>query len=348
MSKKRKREDEQLDLVVAPPKTFPVELVEKILLSLPANKWRMRSLGISKSYKNRLSEPDFLRDFLFQNSDFYNDSQLVIQRQSNDRTLHSFHSGIFCLCNGNAGGDISTIALWNPNTAQTKVLPDSILTDSVKPYGLSLESIGFGFDPNSNDYKVLRCMSCIDDDEIGGEYEHFLELYSLRMNSWRLLDMDGYHCPYNIPYSVPSNDGRWFHWCCEDFELARFDMSSEDYDWYGFVSPVMMDPSPMISFSMVKGLLVVMFIKEDSLETWISVDYEKRMLQLSSVKLNQLDACPVNIWKDGRGFLQRSGDGKLVVIDLLSGNIIPTELQIEGDWTSFKLFPYTPSPVSLA
>ncbi|CAL1358677.1 unnamed protein product [Linum trigynum] len=287
--------------------------------------------GISKSYKNRLSEPDFLRDFLFQNSDFYNDSQLVIQRQNNDRTLHSFHSfrslrlidgkppeesldsilgegyeirwackGVFCLCNGNAG-DISTIALWNPNTAQTKVLPDSILTDSVKPYGLSLESIGFGFDPNSNDYKVLRCMSCIDDDEIGGEYEHFLELYSLRMNSWRLLDMDGYHCPYNIPYSVPSNDGRWFHWCCEDFELARFDMSSEDYDWYGFVSPVMMDPSPVISFSMVKGLLVVMFINEDSLETWISVDYEKRMLQLSSVKLNQLDACHCEYMEGWKG-----------------------------------------------
>jgi molecular chaperone HtpG len=86
------------------------------------------------------------------------------------------------------------LVLWNPTTREFKVVPLSPF-ESAPPlrtpfYGLH----GFGYDRVTDDYKVIQFVDSIPL-VIGADYIHhrsyetFWELYSLRSNSWRKLDL---------------------------------------------------------------------------------------------------------------------------------------------------------------
>ncbi|GLT72373.1 hypothetical protein SLA2020_443130 [Shorea laevis] len=95
----------------------------------------------------------------------------------------------------------------------------------------SLFSIfGFGFDPKTNDYKVIRIL---------GSYPHLeVVVYSLSTNSWRVIDSSP-NTSYliNLP-RYPSYLNGFHHWWAEDEDievgvnnddrcLLSFDMSNE-------------------------------------------------------------------------------------------------------------------------
>lgn len=48
--------------------------------------------------------------------------------------------------------------LWNPATKQSKLLPLPTIQENKNTH---ISSYGFGFDPMSNDYKVVRVVSCL-------------------------------------------------------------------------------------------------------------------------------------------------------------------------------------------
>jgi F-box interacting protein len=73
--------------------------------------------------------------------------------------------------------------LWNPTTRESKILPpppDPKLLD-VPLIFLSKDTLGFGFDPKTNDYKIVRIMNF-------RFRQCKVQVYHLRSNSWRLLD----------------------------------------------------------------------------------------------------------------------------------------------------------------
>jgi hypothetical protein len=93
-------------------------------------------------------------------------------------------NGIFCFAATLLKGtemepsdDYDQIVLWNPATRESKKLPQfhrpQDETDPVYDFGL-------GFDPKTNDYKVIRILTFSSQCEVA--------VYSLRSDSWRVID----------------------------------------------------------------------------------------------------------------------------------------------------------------
>ncbi|XP_062006545.1 putative F-box protein At1g70960 [Rosa rugosa] len=87
--------------------------------------------------------------------------------------------GIICLVHGE-------IVLWNPAIKQFKVLPKPLLTNGI------VNSIGFGYDPRSKDYKVFSFPTHDEDrtSERDFNYPPQVEVYSLSTDSWTEINAD--------------------------------------------------------------------------------------------------------------------------------------------------------------
>ncbi|CAN1855211.1 F-box protein CPR1 [Linum perenne] len=183
--------------------------------------------------------------------------------------------GIFCLTYTKSrnprGNFVHNTVLWNPTTSETKILPPGPFHPGHATH-ISLyvrnERIGFGFDPQTEDYKVVRVlefdesMSTYDEDQYDfdlAEFYHgplplvFAEVYSLRNNSWKTLDVDNNHI-YDIllngnqfsetvylhqQWHTSRNEKcYWFqyyrpHVCA----IVSFDMSTELFELVTFPEP---------------------------------------------------------------------------------------------------------------
>jgi F-box interacting protein len=132
-------------------------------------------------------------------------------------------NGILCLAgtlmmeNGGLIPDYE-IVLWNPATRESKMLrPMDVPTSTFEA------NFGFGYDPKTNDYKVVRILSFDSHCQV--------VVYSLSTNSWRVIVSTP-----NPPYSIvlpryPSYLNGVHHWLAEPGGklpfLLSFDMSNE-------------------------------------------------------------------------------------------------------------------------
>ncbi|KAK2431934.1 hypothetical protein QL285_030101 [Trifolium repens] len=158
-------------------------------------------------------------------------------------------NGIFCLAKEKRG-IVTTFqfALWNPTTAEVMVIPPSPI-ESVPPYR-NPEVIfhGFGYDNVRDDYKLIRHMTFFnltdEDEDVPLEdrsYDDLLEIYSLRSNSWRILDVNLPDCYHDQPLGVYM-DGVCHWWGITDYDngegcLVSFDLRNEVF----FTTPTPLD-----------------------------------------------------------------------------------------------------------
>lgn len=134
-------------------------------------------------------------------------------------------------------GDVN-YALWNLAMGETKVLP-TCLSRSQPNYRSNalFEIVGFGFDAESRDYKVVKMHKLMKDINSTRPSAHIVvEVYSLRTNSWKTVTTDlphstaitdlnennGVFC--NGMYSWTANVGTGFGL---RGEIVSFDMSEE-------------------------------------------------------------------------------------------------------------------------
>lgn len=87
-------------------------------------------------------------------------------------------NGILCITNDQNGYGYDTY-LWNPTIRKSVVVPYPNVT--YYSHGGFDQAMGFGFDANTNDYKVIRIVELVRD------YKHQLgvELYTLSTGIWR-------------------------------------------------------------------------------------------------------------------------------------------------------------------
>ncbi|KAI8531047.1 hypothetical protein RHMOL_Rhmol11G0107600 [Rhododendron molle] len=88
--------------------------------------------------------------------------------------LQGYVKGLFCF-------ELSEIFLWNPSIRRSISLPKPGITENT--HGLFSDYLGFGFDSQSNDYKVVRVVILC-----GGtrsEEVPLVEVYSLNSGSWK-------------------------------------------------------------------------------------------------------------------------------------------------------------------
>jgi len=93
------------------------------------------------------------------------------------------------------GFKIPKVVFWNLTTKEFKVLPSSPFEFTPPSYETVFISFhGFGYDPVSDDHKVIRhaahILNFTDSEGYLPPHDSLWEVYSLRSNSWRKLDVD--------------------------------------------------------------------------------------------------------------------------------------------------------------
>ncbi|GMJ08764.1 hypothetical protein like AT3G06240 [Hibiscus trionum] len=129
---------------------------------------------------------------------------------SHDLIVHGSLNGILCLGFGD------DICLWNPSTKEFKILPPSSVQRPPSLDFTSLGCVGFGYDSQTDDYKVLRFVTNFFSIDIYGEsrFSHATEqvdLYSLKGNSWKEISDPGVSAHYATLFDIYVNGFYYWH-----------------------------------------------------------------------------------------------------------------------------------------
>uniref|UniRef100_A0A6M2EQ14 F-box domain-containing protein n=1 Tax=Populus davidiana TaxID=266767 RepID=A0A6M2EQ14_9ROSI len=95
--------------------------------------------------------------------------------------------GVFCLLDRDFVYN-DRAALWNPSIRKTVSIPRPNVTFT--SHGSFVNSLGFGFDSISNDYKLVRVVYLQDCSFGFDEVPPLVEVYSMRRGCWRMITND--------------------------------------------------------------------------------------------------------------------------------------------------------------
>ncbi|XP_074354822.1 putative F-box protein At1g47790 [Apium graveolens] len=178
--------------------TLSDDLISEILVRVPV-KSLLRFQSVCKSWLSLIKHSAFVRSQLLYSSTTQTDQTLIISRYRNDEenkflllrvdsreievdlkypySRDEFTHVPLCTLVGSANGIVCIavdfinlkvgIYLWNPATRQSKAIPTF--------RDVHHESLGFGYDPIDDDYKVVRIVMP----------PSFSEVYSANTNVWR-------------------------------------------------------------------------------------------------------------------------------------------------------------------
>jgi len=143
-----------------------------------------------------------------------------------------YDSGFNILGSGSVHGTLClfcasrvNILLWNPCSKEFKLIPPSPFDSHPNCY-VFVDHHAFGYDFVNNDYKVMRHGIVVNGTNYG---PYIWEIYSVRNNSWRKLDVDMQNKPMDEDQLYI--DGL-SHWLCNgetnnETHLLSFDWSNE-------------------------------------------------------------------------------------------------------------------------
>ncbi|KAL4301833.1 hypothetical protein GQ457_10G000760 [Hibiscus cannabinus] len=237
--------------------------------------------------------------------------------------VHGPCNGILCLSNFD-----DKVALWNPSTREFKILPQSSIQcpPSASCISSGFGCSGFGYDSQSDDYKVVRFVTIYfegyDEHDPGQGYVEFdrnekVELYSLTSDSWKEISL-----PEVSAYGAPMFNNYvngFYYWLGRgyyDYEkyILSFDMVNEKFSTLPLPLP-MTSGSYYLDLLDFNGLLGALLPQgegtEKSFDLWV--------MNGSWTKQFTIDSVPgveraLGFWKNGELFLE-SSDHELVLFD---------------------------------
>nr|XP_023892823.1 F-box protein At3g07870-like [Quercus suber] len=211
---------------------LPDEILTHIFTFLPI-KFIIICTSVSKTWKSLIQNPTFISTHLHHSHNKSQNLLLLLNTSRNDREVYTLHkeddldfteytsfdspfhgphlqrphhynvvgtcNGLLCLSDGFLYF-ANELFLWNP--CVRKLLQFPIPRVTFDSCGLSHASFGFGFDPKTNDYKVVRIRFQIEKNEeavrnriltkLGsplnfGKPPPVVEVYSLSTGEWRML-----------------------------------------------------------------------------------------------------------------------------------------------------------------
>ncbi|XP_039038590.1 F-box/kelch-repeat protein At3g06240-like [Hibiscus syriacus] len=224
-------------------------------------------------------------------------------------------NGILCLAFGH------NVALWNPSTREFKILPQSTVH---RPPGLeytSFDRLGFGYDSQTDDFKVVifvsNCFSW-ENEEGMSIYSHSIdqvELYSLKNDSWKEISFPGVDAFASDLFNNYVNGSIYWQVFGIDHLFLSFDMVNEKFST---------SPLPEFGWSLEQyylelldfnGLLgVIFYLREGtdkSFDLWVMNGSWTKQFSVESVLGVER---PLGFWKNGELFLE-SSDQELVLFD---------------------------------
>ncbi|XP_050245791.1 F-box protein CPR1-like isoform X7 [Quercus robur] len=197
------------NLIIIPWESLPDEILTNIFVFLPI-KSIIICTSVSKAWKSLIKNPTFISTHLHHSLN-KNQNLLFIgpcsENQKDFCALHNEDDAYFtqharfdypynrkyCVvgtCNGllllsDVGNN--SFCLWNPCVGKLLKLPSPNVTYAT--HGKFHASIGFGFDPKTKDYKVIRVVTLLE--SLGLEKTRTqVEIYTLSTGQWRMLRTD--------------------------------------------------------------------------------------------------------------------------------------------------------------
>ncbi|KAI5441518.1 F-box only protein 8 [Lathyrus oleraceus] len=173
--------------------------------------------------------------FLYRGKSFENKVRLdwpppIQQHDLGFQFMGSVLDGTLCF---SQNWEIPNTVFWNINTNKFKTLPPSSLEFPPPFYHNAACAIhGFGYDHVTDDHKLIRhvahCLHVTDDEDLIPPYQANWEVYSLRSNSWKKVDIDMSNGYFNTDLRVHVNGV--CHWCDEPEDcLVSFDLTNDAF-----------------------------------------------------------------------------------------------------------------------
>ncbi|KAL7601314.1 hypothetical protein Lser_V15G25422 [Lactuca serriola] len=291
---------------------LPDELLSNIFICLFAKQLaQMRS--VSKSWNALLSHSSFIKSHLrrsihhndqilliFQHEEYFSDFKPFTAKPSRSPCLELNNfiklpvnpqpectnginvigsvNGLICSTYGD-----SVIHIWNPSLSSVLTLPPySTPSNGYNSFKIHFR---FGFDPKSNDYKVVKLTG------LNGPYENVVtwwlqvEIYSMRKGSWKLITE---RFPSHITtitngddVCVDGHDGR-LHWLGYDYisentdlkMIVAFDLGSETFCEIPLPDSILNDDRDIVLGVLAKKLCVMTHVGVDgTCDVWVMDKY---------------------------------------------------------------------------
>ncbi|XP_028753589.1 F-box protein CPR1-like [Neltuma alba] len=349
---------------------LPEEIVEEISMRLPV-KSLLRCKSVAKSWYAQITNPSFItRQFEWSDSITKNRRHQLIFRLHNASLkpcislisdlepidievpfpekdveyifVYGQCNGIFCLYGvygGDKAGEASLI-LWNPGTKEVKVLPAS----QNQPRDMVYIIYGFGIDPITNDYKVVRFGNLA----FEGREQPPVEVYNLSTGSWRTIDsvVPAFRLCY--PRCRAYLNG-FYHWLTEDNNdkaILFFDFGNEVFGKIQL--PPEIDQSYESNVAVVDEKLACAATYKMTncrYEIWVMNEYgvESSWSKKFVIGPNPEFGSFLGFWGDDEILVEN--EGHLVSYNIKNQKI--QRLEIHGVPKLFKVFDYLESLVSL-
>jgi molecular chaperone HtpG len=208
----------------------------------------------------------------------------------------------------------TVVVFWNPATEEVKVIPPSQLEFSCR-----IMDHGFGYDHVKDDYKIIQYVDVVEG------HDPFWEIYSLKNDSWRKMDID---MPSRVNFDNVSLNGIC-HWLGEandnyDIVVVSFHLGNE----VCFVTPLpsleeMDYDSDNVKLQVLNGSVVVIVNHIETKSFHISILGEIGVKE-SWVRLFDIGplSCimrPIIVWNKGNIIVRK--DDQLACFDLTTGVI---------------------------
>ncbi|KAL2465219.1 putative F-box/kelch-repeat protein [Abeliophyllum distichum] len=123
--------------------------------------------------------------------------------RGNISVMGSCH-GLFCI----HYKEDDEFLLWNPATRETKDIPNSSIP-LPSNVDIDLYQVGFGFDSNTGDYKVVKLMRKLNMDQ---NCDYHVEVYTLSTNSWRKIEATVPDFVISSPSMFPTYWNGTYYW----------------------------------------------------------------------------------------------------------------------------------------
>ncbi|CAN0852962.1 Putative F-box protein At3g16210 [Linum grandiflorum] len=259
--------------------------------------------------------------------------------------------GIFCISHTKKirGGNYEhSVMLWNPATWETKIVPQSPTRHPSSCLYIRAQRVGFGYDPKTNDYKVVRTIEFVecsfeDEDVLGYGLNPLIFTESKGVSAVISFDMsDEVFELVTIPYPT----GLAHHHDEDDSDNPFGDINHHVNTW-GIVS----------CFMLKSRALLVTFLSRcfkcdrtsvPNEETWVMLKYgvaeswTKLRTWSQSIYFNS----HLELWKGGTYICVQ--DELVSVYDADTDETILENVEIEGRVVGLQAYVFAPTQVSMS
>ncbi|GAU34035.1 hypothetical protein TSUD_16230 [Trifolium subterraneum] len=249
--------------------------------------------------------------------------------------LGSAVNGILCIF------DIKYALLWNPATEEIKVILPGF-AEFKHDLTTFIKRCGFGYDHITHDYKVIQHV-----DYIGSRIDKypmlkpFWEIYSLKSNSWRKIDID-------IPtMSWSCNNGVYFDGVCHWQELSNKLVSFNLCNEMCFITPSFLEDLPndfdVVNLNVLNGCVAIITSRIDSTSFQISIlgefGIKESWIKLFDIERMSCNIYPIGIGMNGNIFFKTNDDKhEITCLNLTTGLI--EEIDLKGNRFSCQVVIY--------